>query len=432
MRPTAKLVVAFGLCSSLALATLGRAWLVGPAVCCLVLVLALAAIDFRRTMREPALELRCELPPRARLREPFLVSYQLHNPLTRALTLRLLDERGAALGGDLALGPLELPAHARHCLQQSWCAEQRGLLRIGPLHGLGSSRLGLFERRFAVRADAPVLRVLPNPGSSRDPLHGLTAELGIQPARTRGAGMEVDSLRRYTEGDDPRHVDWRASARAQQLIVRSFRAEHNQSLLVAVDTGRMMAARVEGLCKLDHALNTTVALAHASLVYGDRLAFAAFDVSVRSWLPSGDPKRALPRLLEATLPLAARPVESSFRVLTELLESSHKKRSLVVILSDFVETADALSFTGYLARLARRHVVLLVALRDPRLSSLDEPVTELDEQQLYERLVLQDLAAERQLVLRRLTRLGVHTLDLRPEQSRAPVLERYLALRQAL
>jgi len=196
-----------------------------------------------------------------------------------------------------------------------------------------------------------------------------------------------------------------------------------------------MATRVDGLCKLDHALNTTLALAHAALVHGDRIAFAAFDAAVRSWLPAHPPRRGHALLSEATLSLAPRSVESSFRVLTELLERSHKKRSLVVILTDFVETADALELEGYLGRLARHHVVLLVALRDPILSTLDEALpagSSLGEPELYRRLVLQDLAAERHLVLRRLTRLGVHTLDLRPEQSRAPVLSRYLELRRAL
>lgn len=432
MRPTARLVTALALCTLLALATVERGWLVGPALSCLLLVVALAALDWRRTRREPELEVGCELPPRVRLHEPFVVRYQLHNPLGRALSVCLLHERGSALGGDLQLGPLQLRARGRHSMEQNWLAEQRGLLPLGPLHGLVGSALGLFERRLAVRSDGRVLRVLPNPGSGSDPLKGAAAELGTRPMRTRGAGMEMDSLRRYTEGDDPRHVDWRASARAQQLIVRTFREERNQSLVVAVDAGRMMAARVEGLCKLDHALNTTIALAHAALVHGDRMAFAAFDATVRSWLPASEPRRGLALLLDATLPLMPRPVESSFRVLTELLESSHKKRSLLVILSDFIETADALSLEGYLGRLARRHVVLLVALRDPLLSSLDEPAGELSEQQLYQRLVLQDLAAERLLVLRRLSRLGVHTLDLRPDQSRAPVLSRYLELRRAL
>jgi uncharacterized protein (DUF58 family) len=432
MRPTLRLVALLCLNALLAIATAYEAWLIGPAWACFALVLALGVLDGRHPRRAPPPALNFELPRRCRLREPALVTYRIHNPSRRMLVVVLLDERGPDLGGDLVLGPLSLAPAATLALEHAFVAERRGLLRLGPVYGRSSSALGLFERRLASRTDGPLLHVLPNPGTGAGSLLGPDAQPGLRPRRSRGAGMELDTLRRYTEGDDPRHVDWRASARAQQLIVRSFREERNQALVVAVDAGRMMAARVDGLCKLDHALNTTVALARAALIHGDRLGFAAFDAAVRCWLPVRDARRGLAQLLDATLPLEPRAVESSFRALSELLDKNHKKRSLVVILSDFVEAADALELEGYLGRLSRRHVVLLVALRDPALSELDEPRPELDETELYRRLVLQDLAAERDLVLRRLTRLGVHVLDVRPEQARAPVLARYLELRRAL
>lgn len=432
MRPSRRLVLALTLVALLALATASHSWLMGPAWLGLMLLLALAALDLRLTRREAAVEARCELPGSLRVREPFVVSYRLHNRATRPIELRLLDARAPAFGGDLELGPLQLMASSSQLLQQTWTPNKRGLIELGPLHARCNSVLGLFERRFSFRSDAPVLRVLPNPGSGTDALLGPDDRAGERARRSRGESLELDNLRPYTDGDDPRHVDWRATARAQQLIVRSFREERNQSLVVAVDVGRMMATQVNGLCKLDHALNTTAALAQAALVHGDRVGFAAFDAEVRSWVPVRDARRGMAQLLEATLSLQPRPLESSFRVLTELLEKNNRKRSLLLILTDFVETADALELESYLGRLSRRHVVLLVALRDPILSELEHAQPELDEPALYRRLVLQDLAAERSLVLRRLTRLGVHTLDLRPEQSRAPVLSRYLALRRAL
>lgn len=432
MRPSARLVAGLTLAALLAVATAQSAWLVGPAWLCLGLVVSLAALDLRLTLREARVQVRCELPSRSRLGEPFVATYHVHNPTARSLVVSLLDERGPSLGGDLALGPLTLAPASSAIVAERWTPARRGLLPVGPLHGLSASVLGLFERRFVERVDAPIVCVLPNPGTEQGQLLGPDAQEGARRARARGAGVELDGLRRYTEGDDPRHVDWRATARAERLIVRTFREERSQSVVLAVDAGRLMAAQVSGLCKLDHALNTTVALAQAARRHGDRLGFAAFDAVVRSWVPVRDARRVLALLLEATLSLAPRAAESNFRVLSELLEKNHKKRSLIVILTDFVESADALELEGYLARLARRHVVLLVALRDPILSELDQPQPDLDEAAVYRRLVLQDLTAERSVVLRRLTRLGVHTLDLRPERSRAAVLARYLELRRAL
>lgn len=431
MRPTGRLLGGLLAAASLATAAAVSSWLAGPAWVCLALVFGVFALDLRLTLPEPRVEVACELPARCRLGEPFTAIYRLHNPTRRALEVWLIDDRGSALGGDLLLGPLTLAASSWTSVEQTWTARGRGLLALGSIHGLSRSVLGTFERRFEARAQPARLAVLPNAGhGSRAP--GPDASAGARPRRARGEGMELDALRRFTQGDDPRHVDWRATARAQQLIVRTFREERRQSLVVAVDAGRVMAAEVQGLSKLDHALNTAVALARAALAHGDRIGFAAFDAAVRSWLPVSEPRRGLALLLEATLPLAASARESSFRALAELLEAQQRKRSLIVILSDFVESADGLQLEGYLARLARRHVVLLVALRDVALSELDEPRPALDEPGIYRRLVLQDLAAERRLVLRRLDGLGVHTLDLRPEQSRGPLLARYLELRRAL
>jgi uncharacterized protein (DUF58 family) len=432
MRPTARLLGALLALALLAVASAFSGWLAGPAWACLAVVLGLFVLDLRLTLREAPVQVVCELPARCRLGEPFNVKYELHNPTRRTLAVWLIDDRGPALGGDLALGPLALAASSSISLERAWTARGRGLFALGPIHGLSRSLLGTFERRFEARAAASELAVLPNAGPGSGRALGPDAAPGARPRRARGEGMELDALRRFTQGDDPRHVDWRASARAGQLIVRTFRDERKQSLVMAVDCGRMMAAEVEGLSKLDHALNSAVALARAALAHGDRVGFAAFDAAVRSWVPVGDPRRGMALLLEATLPLAPSTRESSFRILTELLEAQQRKRSLVVILSDFVETADALQLEGYLARLARRHVVLLVALRDVALSELDEPRPALDEAEIYRRLVLQDLAAERRLVLRRLDALGVHTLDVRPEQSRGPLLSQYLELRRAL
>jgi uncharacterized protein (DUF58 family) len=432
MRPTRRLVTALAAAALLAVATASQAWLLGPAWACLLLVLALAALDVRLTRAEPVVEARCEWPQRLRVQEPFVVAYHFHNPAGRSLELSLLDARGSGLGGDLALGPLALPASGSLVHHEVWTPGRRGLLPLGPLHARSRSALGLFERRLTLRGETAPLRVLPNPGSGTASLSGHADQAGLRAQRTRGESLELDSLRPYAEGDDPRHVDWQASARAQQLIVRTFREERNQSLVIAVDAGRMMATEAAGLCKLDHALNATAALAQAALVRGDRVGFAAFDAEVRCWVPVRHPRLGMAQLLDATLALEARPVESSFRALGELLDTHQRKRSLVVVLTDFVESADALQFESHLARLARRHVVLLVALRDPTLSELEQPRLELDDAALYRRLVLQDLAAERSLVLRRLTRLGVHSLDLRPEQVCAPVLARYLALRRAL
>jgi uncharacterized protein (DUF58 family) len=122
--------------------------------------------------------------------------------------------------------------------------------------------------------------------------------------------------------------------------------------------------------------------------------------------------------------------EPTYRALADLLALHQKKRALVVILTDFVEGASSVALESYVSLLSHRHVVLLVALRDPLLSSLD-PNPEIETTDIYQRLILQDLLMERETALARIRRLGVQTLDLQPDQVTAPLLASYLEIRQA-
>jgi uncharacterized protein (DUF58 family) len=124
-------------------------------------------------------------------------------------------------------------------------------------------------------------------------------------------------------------------------------------------------------------------------------------------------------------------LEPSYRVLVETLAQCQKKRALVVVLTDFVEGSASSELESYLAVLARRHCVLLVALRDRMLAELDEREPAITRDRLYRRLALQDLAVERAAALGRIRRFGAQTLDLDPAAVTVPLLNRYLAIRQA-
>jgi uncharacterized protein (DUF58 family) len=259
----------------------------------------------------------------------------------------------------------------------------------------------------------------------------LREELGLRPRTVRGEGMEFESMREYVDGDDPRHVDWHASARRGRMMVRQYQTERRHTVFVAVDTGRLMAARVDAVSKLDHALDCAVALAHASKEYGDRVGFVAFDRELRTLLRPRSGPNCAGALVEATLDLTAHQTEPRYRVLVETLAQCQKKRALVVVLTDFVEGSASSELESYLGVLARRHCVLLVALRDRLLAELDNREPEITRDRLYRRIALQDLAVERAAALARIRHFGAQTLDLDPADVTVPVLNRYLAIRQA-
>src|SRR5260370_30006596 len=232
-------------------------------------------------------------------------------------------------------------------------------------------------------------------------------------------------------GDDPRHIDWRASARHARLQVRQYQTERRHTVFVALDTGRLMSAYVDGTSKLDHAINCAAALARASMGYGDRMGFVAFDSTLRLFARPRSGRGGVGAMIDATSSLAPASFEPDYRILVETLARHQKKRALIVVLTDFVEGGTSRGLEDYLAVLARRHCVMLVALRDRMLREVDEREPTISRERLYRRLALQDLVAEREAVLARIGAFGAQALDLDPAQVPAPVLNRDLAARPA-
>jgi len=192
-----------------------------------------------------------------------------------------------------------------------------------------------------------------------------------------------------------------------------------------------MAARIGMDSKLDHAVQCGIALARASKEYGDRVGLLGFDRELRVLARPKPGRSGVGLMIEATLPLQPRPFEPNYRVLVETLARYQSKRALVVVLTDFVEGSASRELEAWLGVLARRHCVMLVALRDRLLAELDQREPEVSRARVYRRLALQDLAVEREAALGRIRRFGVQTLDLDPEQITAPVLNRYFAIRQS-
>jgi uncharacterized protein (DUF58 family) len=302
----------------------------------------------------------------------------------------------------------------------------------GPLVVLERAPLGLLRRRTVQDAGA-VLAVYPDATrylrpEALDPTRVL-ALLGVRPTRRRGDGLEFESLRDYVPGDDPRRVDWAASARRGRLVSRRYQHERHRTVVIAVDASRLMGARIGDRTKLDFAVDAALALAYAGLVAGDRMAMTVFDRRVRGWVPPQQHRARLGAFIELLRTAEPTLTEASHAALVRELSRRQRQRCLVVVLTDFVEVA-AEALLEPLAVLGRRHRVLLVALRDPVFAGLRAPAPA-DDVPLgpYRRLALDHLLREREAAMATARRRGLQTLDLAPDEVTAAVLNRYLALR---
>ncbi|MFZ1123242.1 MAG: DUF58 domain-containing protein [Candidatus Binataceae bacterium] len=434
VRPASRLVRLAALIALCALAAVVWHLLVAPALALVAIAAALALLDWGVSRNDPPPRLERILAARMVKGRRAEAVYLLSRPGGLATTVSILDELPAELGGDLLIENVALGAGQRCRLARDLMPLRRGTCELGPTFILWRSRLGLLKFRATAHAGRTVAII---PAASPPARHAalthrsLRDELGVRPRRARGEGGEFESLREYFHGDDPRHLDWRASARRGRLIVRRYQTERRHTVIVAVDTGRLMAAKSAGDSKLDCALDCAIALARLSGQFGDRVGLLAFDQELRALAKPGSGAAGVGGLVEATLELRPRPFEPNYRVLAETLARHQKKRALVVVLTDFVEGSASRELESYLAVLARRHCVLLVAMRDRLLAELDVREPQIARGRLYRRLALQDLAVEREAALRRIAQFGVQTLDLDPARITAPVLNRYLAIRQA-
>lgn len=292
--------------------------------------------------------------------------------------------------------------------------------------------LGLVQRvrRFALARE---LAVVPDLRPVRDAALRFgavrSARVGLKVERFVGEGTEFEALKDYVPGLDQRALDWKASARRRRLVVREYRAERNHQVLTVFDTGRLMSEPLGGLARLDHAIHSGLLLAWVALRSGDRVGLAAFDERPRCYVaPRGGPA-TFAALQRESARLAYTQSETNFAL--GLLEPARRltRRSLVVVMTDFVDTVAAELMLDHLGRLARRHLVLFVALSDAALRAWAD-VRPRQVEDLGRAVVSRGLLHEREGVLLKLRRLGVHCLEAEPGALSTRLVNRYLELRR--
>lgn len=324
--------------------------------------------------------------------------------------------------------PAGVPATARIRL----VARRRGKLSLDEAWLRWSGPLGLARRRKHVKLGRPVA-VVPD-------LHPVRAaalrffgsreiQAGVQVERFVGDGSEFDALVEYVPGLDHRAINWRASARHRKLLCQDFRAERNHQVVVAIDTGHLMSEPLAGLPRLDHAVTSALLLSWVSLKLGDRVGLFGFDRAARAWAEPQGGMGSFPRLKALTANLDYSTAETNFTLGLTELSARLRRRSLVVVYTEFVDTVTAEQMIENLSRLARRQLVLFVALRDPALDAvaLARPRRVED---VYRSVVASDFVRERERVLARLRRVGVQCVDAAPGELSTRLLNRYLDIKR--
>jgi uncharacterized protein (DUF58 family) len=404
-----------------------------PAVIALDLaVLALALIDLGSLRGAGLLKLSRTCGSTCSLGEPQQVTLTIENPRRRGLRIRLRDDVPNSFAAEPAEFLVNVPGKSRVELEYRLVPGKRGTYALEQVDALISSRLGLWARAcsWPVRTE---VRVYPDIHqiarytllARRDRL----SALGVRSSRRLGTDNEFERLRDYIEGDDPRHLDWRATARRRKLTVRAFQHDQSQRILFMIDCGRMMAGDTGGgLSPLDHALNAMLLLAHVALLRNDQVGLLAFSSVTRAFVPPSGGAKLIRRLVHAVHNVFPEPVESRYDRAFMELEKRCRKRSLVVVLTNLFDEVSGQILGEYLENLTGRHLPLGVFLRDHDLFALADTAAD-HGPGLYLGAAAADLLNWRERMLAGLRGRGVLILDVFPGELTGELVNRYLEIK---
>ena len=324
---------------------------------------------------------------------------------------------------------ISLPPGGQRLLITALSPVRRGDLRAHAVTVRSTGPLGLAARQRSRRVPGSV-RVLP-PFHSRKHLPSRLARLreldGRAAVRVRGQGTEFDSLREYVRGDDVRSIDWRATARSRQTVVRTWQPERRRRVLLVLDTSRTSAGRVDDVPRLDSSMDAALLLAALADRAGDTVDFLAGDRQVRARVRGGSRTDVLPLIVEAMAGLQPVIAEADWNRLASAVLALGRQSALVVLLTALDTAAVEETLLPSLPALVHRHQVLVASVRDPELDRMAARTG--DVAQVYAAAAAERALADRTRTAEVLRVLGVDVVDATADRLPVALTDHYLSLK---
>lgn len=402
-----------------------------------VLVTAVGS-DVAAAASPAALRLSRSPDASARLGEPVDSVLMVHNGGRRRFRGRLRDAWAPSACAAPRTHRVDVAAGSTAQVSTQLRPVRRGDQRAAAVTARSVGPLGLAGRQRSTPVPGQI-RILP-PFLSRKHLPSRLARLreidGLLPVLIRGQGTEFDSLREYVVGDDVRSIDWRATARRADVVVRTWRPERDRRVVIVLDTGRTAAGRVGvdptaadpgGWPRLDWSMDAALLLAALASRAGDHVDFLAHDRVSRAGVFGASRTELLAQLVEAMAPLQPTLVETDATAMVAAIGRRVRRRALVVLLTDLNPAALDEGLLPVLPQLSAKHQVILAAIADPRVDQLARGRS--DAAAVYDAAAAERSRNDRRMIAARLRRAGVEVLDAPPKDLAPALADRYLAMK---
>ena len=410
-----------------------RPWLAWVALVYDLVLISVAIIDARISQLPKSFQVSRRFGSRFAMGAETEVQLQIQNASNRAVSLEVKEEYPPQmiLKGERE-GQLQVEPRSTATLIYGLTPPRRGRFEFGHTALRFRSRLGLVWCD-ALGAEPIAVKVYPNMRRAREAeLKALGARSVVSSHRKtswRGEGREFESMRDYVRGDELRHISWTATARRGKLTTRQYQIERDQTILVALDAGRLMTARIEQETKLDSAVHATLALFSAAARAGDNAGLVVFGRRIKSYLPPSRGRDHIEAALESLYAVEPEMIEPSYPHAFEFIAANSKRRSLVVLLTDLVDEEGSKELLTSLHLLRPRHLPLVVTIADRDLKAVVQgaPASVRD---LFTQSVAEEIIHYREAALRMVESVGGLALDVTAAALAPALLETYLRVKE--
>ncbi|MET4782156.1 DUF58 domain-containing protein [Glaciihabitans sp. UYNi722] len=419
------LLVALGILPVVVLGDPGwlLAWLLFAAV--------VGAVDLILAGSPRQLVLERELPQRVRLGETVPSTLFLANTGRRRVHGIVRDGWQPSAGASPSRARVSVPSGERRSIITSLTPFRRGERLAAQVTVRSFGPLGLLARQASIQVPGAI-RVLP-PFNSRKHLPSRLARLRELDGRTsvmiRGQGTEFDSLREYVRGDDVRSIDWRATARRSDLVVRTWRPERDRRVVIIVDSARTSAARIANEPRIDTAFESSLLLAALATRAGDRIDLLIYDRRVRGRVQGATGADLLSRMVDVMAPVDPELIEMDWSAVPSLVRSVTSHRALVVLMTSIDAPGASRGLLGMLPQLTRKHTVVVSSVTDPTI--LEASLQRGNRDEVYRAAAAERAMLDTTRVSAAIRQLGAEVVTGAPADLPPALADRYIALKAA-
>lgn len=308
---------------------------------------------------------------------------------------------------------------------------ERGEYYFGSLNVYVSSPLHLVCRRFIFDSGAMVPTYPSFIQLKKYDLMAFSNKLfqyGLKKIRRIGHTMEFEQIKDYVSGDDLRTINWKATAKKNQLMVNQFQDERSQNVYMVIDKGRVMKMPFNGLSLLDYAINSTLVLSNIILKKQDKAGMFTFSKKVENHVAAERRSSQMQRILETLYNVKTNFFESDFGRLYGDIKKNVNQRSLILLYTNF-ETVDSLKRQlPYLKGIAHNHLLVVVFFENSELDQLINGKVK-NVQEVYDQVIAEKLAFEKRLIVNELKKYGIHSVLTKPENLTIESINKYLEIK---